>query len=44
MFILADSADPVEMPPYVAFQLGLHCGPKCLLTISKNEKCKMLIW
>ena len=26
--ILANSADPVEMPQDVAFQLGLHCLPK----------------
>ena len=25
ILILANSADPDEMPPYVAFHLGLHC-------------------
>ena len=25
---LANSADPDEMPHYVAFHLGLHCLPK----------------
>ena len=24
-FILANSADPDEMPPYAAFHLGLYC-------------------
>ena len=27
VFIFANSADPDEMPPYVAFHLGLHCLP-----------------
>ena len=27
-FVLASSADPDEMPHYVAFHLGLHCLPK----------------
>ena len=27
-FILANSADPVEMPLFVAFLQGLHCFPK----------------
>ena len=26
-FVLANSADPDEMPSYVAFHLGLHCLP-----------------
>ena len=25
VFILANSTDPDEMPPYVAFHLDLHC-------------------
>ena len=33
VFILAKSADPDEMLPYVAFQLGLHCLPKYLLML-----------
>ena len=28
VFILANSADPDEMPHYAAFHLGLHCLPK----------------
>ena len=28
IFSLANSADPDEMQPYVAFHLGLHCLPK----------------
>ena len=27
-FVLANSADPDEMPHYVAFYLDLHCLPK----------------
>ena len=27
-FVLANSADPDEMPHYAAFHLGLHCLPK----------------
>ena len=27
-FVLANSADPGEMPHYVAFHLGLHCLPR----------------
>ena len=27
-FVLANSADLDEMPPHVAFHLGLHCLPK----------------
>ena len=37
-FILANSADSDEMPPYAAFHLGLHCLPKYLLTGIQNEK------
>ena len=29
-FFLVNSADPDEMPHYVAFHLGLHCLPKYL--------------
>ena len=28
IFLLAHSADPVEMQRYAAFYLGLHCMPK----------------
>ena len=27
-FVLANSANPDEMPPYSALHLGLHCFPK----------------
>ena len=27
-YVLANSADPDEMPPYAAFHLGLHSMPK----------------
>ena len=27
-FVLANNADPDEMPHYAAFHLGLHCSPK----------------
>ena len=31
LFILANSTDPDEMPPYVEFHLGLHCLSKYLV-------------
>ena len=34
----ASSANPDEMPPYVAFHLALHCLPKYLLTDILNEE------
>ena len=39
-FILANSADPDEMAPFVAFHLGLHCLPKYMYTYMciQNEK------
>ena len=39
-FILANSADPDEILPYVSFHLGLHCLPKYLFTNIQNEKVK----
>ena len=30
-FVIANSADPDEMPHYAAFHLGLHCLLKYLL-------------
>ena len=41
VFSLANSADPDEMPPYVAFHLGLHCLPKHLLLVSKMKRVKI---
>ena len=38
VFIQANSADPVEMLPYAAFHLGLHCLHKYLFTGIQNEK------
>ena len=38
VFILVNSADPDEMPPYAAFHLGLHCLPKDQFTGILNEK------
>ena len=32
VFILANSANSDEMPPYAAFHLGIHCLPKYLFT------------
>ena len=32
VFILANSDDLNEMPPYAAFHVGLHCLPKYLFT------------
>ena len=37
-FILANSADPDEMPPYVALHQGFHCLLKYLFTGIQNEK------
>ena len=31
-FILSNSADPNEMPPYAAFQMDFHCLQKYLFT------------
>ena len=43
VFNLANSADLDEMPPYVAFHLGLHCLPKYLLTSFQNKQVKRKI-
>ena len=40
VFILANSADPGEMPTYVAFHQGLHCLPKYKYTNILNERGK----
>ena len=37
VLILANSADPDEMPPDAAFHLGLHCLLEDLLISIKNE-------
>ena len=37
-FVLANSADPDELPLDATFYLGLHCLPKYLLTSIQNEK------
>ena len=36
IFIVANSADPDEMPSFAAFHLGLHCLPIYLLTRMKK--------
>ena len=36
-FILANSADPDEIPPYAVFYLGLHCLAKYPFTGIQNE-------
>ena len=38
VFILANSADPDDMPHYAAFCLGLHCLSKYLFTDIHIEK------
>ena len=38
VLILANSADPDEMPPDTAFHLGLHCLLKYLFTVIQIEK------
>ena len=42
VFILANIADPEEMPPYAAFHLGLHCLPKYLCTRLTNDSACIL--
>ena len=37
-FVLANSADPDEMPNYAAFHLGLHCLPKYLFRGFRSTK------
>ena len=41
-FVLANSAEPDEMPHYAAFHLGLYCLPKYLLSWMKVEISKIL--
>ena len=42
-FSLANSADPDEMPPYVAFHLGLHCLPKYIfLSVARMKRVNFL--
>ena len=36
--VLANSADPNEMPHYAAFHLGLHCLPKNLFRGFQSPK------
>ena len=38
MFILANSADPDEVPLYTVFHLGLHCLPNYCLPIPRMKK------
>ena len=38
VFNLANSADPNEMPTYVAFHQGIHSLPKYIVTGIQNEK------
>ena len=37
-FVLANSADPDEMPPYAAFHLGIHCLQKYLFRGFQSTK------
>ena len=37
-FVLANSADPDEMPYYVAFHLGLHCLSKYRFMCFRSQK------
>ena len=37
-FLSANSVDPDDMPPDMAFHLGLHCLPKYLFISIQNEK------
>ena len=42
--ILANSADPDEMPPYVAFHLGFQCFPKYLCTGIFNKRVNLKLF
>ena len=42
VLILANSADPDEMPSKVAFHLSLHCLPEYLFNHIQNEKFKLI--
>ena len=47
-FVLANSADPDEMPPYAAFHLGLHCLQSTGLGVSapqrlRNSQCGLFL-
>ena len=44
IFIFANSADPDEMPQYVAFHLRLRCWPKYLSAGIQNEKDSEYMW
>ena len=43
-YILANSADPDEMPPYAAFHPGLQCLPNYLFTGIQNENGKTYLF
>ena len=42
-FVLANSADPDEMPHYAAFHQGLHCLPKSHLGVSSLPRVNSLM-
>ena len=44
VFVLANSADPDEMPHNATFHLGLHCLSKYLLRGSGPERVKSLLF
>ena len=44
VFILANSADPDEIPPHAAFHLGLHCMQKDLFTSMEMAKEWLYMW
>ena len=37
-FIIANIADPDEIPQYAAFHLSIHCLPKYLFNVIQKEK------
>ena len=43
VFIIENSADPDEIPPYAAFCLGLYCLAKYLFNSIQNEMGKSII-
>ena len=42
LIILSNSADPDEMPPFVAFHLGLHYWPKQVNVTFNNQSVMLL--
>ena len=44
VFIVANSAGPDEMLPYVAFHLGFHCVPITCLQVFRMQRVNSGVW